>query len=169
MRNRYSAISKGYLDERSTYHIPSYYPGIDVRHFLGALGMSGLTSYASLHEIGKPQKGETIFVSSASGSVGQAVGQIAKAEGLRVIGSVGSDEKLRLIKEKLGFDDGFNYKTEKPSEALKRLAPNGVDIYYENVGGEQLEAAIDAMNWWGRISKLPFLGRSFFRAMLTVA
>jgi len=119
--------------------------------FLGALGMPGLTAYSSFYAIGKPKKGETIFVSAASGAVGQIVGQLAKHEGLRVVGSVGSQEKLDFITKTLGFDGGFNYKTEKPSEALERLAPDGVDIYYENVGGEQLDAALNAMNVFGRI------------------
>jgi NADPH-dependent curcumin reductase CurA len=123
----------------------------DVRDNIGALGMPGLTAYASLYEIGKPKKGETIFISSAAGAVGQIVGQIAKHESLKVIGSVGSDDKLNLILNKLSFDGGFNYKKEKPSEALKRLAPDGIDIYYENVGGEQLEAALANMNSFGRI------------------
>lgn len=81
------------------------------------------------------------------------MGQLAKHEGLTVIGSVGSDDKLKYITEDLKFDSGFNYKTEKPSEALSRLAPDGIDIYFENVGGEQLEAAINAMKQFGRISK----------------
>jgi len=123
----------------------------DIRHFLGALGTTGLTAYSSLSEIGKPKKGETIFVSAAAGAVGQIVGQLAKHEGLKVIGSVGSDDKLEFILNELGFDGGFNYKKEKPADALKRLAPGGVDIYYENVGGEHLEAALDAMNDFGRI------------------
>merc|ERR1712098_661859 len=123
---------------------------LDLKVFIGALGIPGLTAYSSLYEIGKPQKGETIFVSSAAGAVGQLVGQLAKHEGLRVIGSVGSDEKLQYIKS-LGFDDGFNYKSEKPLDALKRLAPEGIDIYYENVGGEQLQAAIECLNKHGRI------------------
>lgn len=123
----------------------------DIRVFLGPLGMPGLTAYSSLYEIGKPKKGETIFVSAASGAVGQLVGQLAKHEGMRVIGSVGSDEKLEYITKTLGFDGGFNYKTEKPADALARLAPEGLDIYYENVGGEHLEAALDAMNHFGRI------------------
>ncbi|KAJ5099947.1 NADP-dependent oxidoreductase RED1 [Penicillium argentinense] len=123
----------------------------DIRVFLGALGMSGLTAYSSLYAIGKPKKGETIFVSAASGAVGQTVGQIAKHEGLRVIGSVGSDEKLDFIIKELGFDGGFNYKKMKPADALARLAPEGVDIYYENVGGEHLEAALDAMKNFGRV------------------
>ncbi|PBP20308.1 NADP-dependent leukotriene B4 12-hydroxydehydrogenase [Diplocarpon rosae] len=102
-------------------------------------------------DIGKPKKGETIFVSAASGAVGQLVGQLAKHEGLRVIGSVGSDEKLDFIVNELKFDGAFNYKKEKPLDALRRLAPDGIDIYYENVGGEQLEAAIEVMNNFGRI------------------
>ena len=123
----------------------------DIRVFLGALGMPGLTAYSSLYEIGQPQKGETIFVSAASGAVGQLVGQLAKHEGLKVIGSVGSDEKLNYIINDLGFDGGFNYKKEKPADALARLAPNGIDIYYENVGGEHLEAALEAINNFGRV------------------
>ncbi|OJJ63839.1 hypothetical protein ASPSYDRAFT_141417 [Aspergillus sydowii CBS 593.65] len=123
----------------------------DIRVFLGALGMPGLTAYSSLYEIGQPKKGETIFVSAASGAVGQLVGQLAKHEGLKVIGSVGSDEKLDYIIKDLGFDGGFNYKKEKPADALARLAPNGIDIYYENVGGEHLEAALGALNNFGRV------------------
>jgi NADPH-dependent curcumin reductase CurA len=123
----------------------------DIRVFLGPLGMPGLTAYSSLYDIGKPKKGETIFVSAASGAVGQLVGQLAKHEGMRVIGSVGSDDKLEYITKTLGFDGGFNYKTEKPADALARLAPEGLDIYYENVGGEHLAAALDAMNDFGRV------------------
>lgn len=119
--------------------------------FVGQLGMSGLTAWSSLYKIGQPKKGETIFVSSAAGSVGQTVGQIAKHEGLRVIGSVGSDEKAEFITKELGFDGATNYKKESPADALKRLAPEGIDIYYENVGGETLEAAIDALKPFGRI------------------
>lgn len=124
---------------------------LDVKTFIGALGMPGLTAWSSFYAIGEPKKGETLFVSAASGAVGQLVGQLAKHEGLTVIGSVGDDKKLDFITKELGFDGGFNYKKEKPSEALARLAPKGVDIYYDNVGGEQLEAAIAAMNPFGRI------------------
>lgn len=125
--------------------------GLDLGLFVGQLGMPGLTAFSSLYEIGKPKRGETIFVSSAAGAVGQIVGQIAKHEGLRVIGSVGSDEKAEFITKELGFDAATNYKKESPAEALKRLAPEGIDIYYENVGGETLEAALGAMNTNGRI------------------
>jgi hypothetical protein len=119
--------------------------------FIGPLGMSGLTAYSSYYEIGKPVKGQTIFISAASGAVGQIVGQLAKHDGLTVIGSVGSQEKLDFIVKELGFDGGFNYKAEKPLDALKRLAPNGVDIYFDNVGAEQLDAAFEVMNDYGRI------------------
>jgi NADPH-dependent curcumin reductase CurA len=141
---------------------------LDPRIFIGALGMPGLTAWSSFYEIGEPKKGETIFISAASGAVGQLVGQLAKHEGLKVIGSVGSDDKLEYIIKELGFDSGFNYKKEKPSEALSRLAPEGLDIYYENVGGEQLEASINAMKPFGRISTYRSL--TIFRriTMLTI-
>ncbi len=126
---------------------------LDPKLFVGALGMPGLTAYSSFYAIGEPKKGETIFISAASGAVGQIVGQLAKHEGLKVIGSVGSDEKLAFIEKELGFDGGFNYKKEDPVKALQRLAPDGIDIYYENVGGEQLDAAIGALNLFGRISE----------------
>ncbi|KAF2638368.1 NAD(P)-binding protein [Massarina eburnea CBS 473.64] len=144
----YSVFDKGTLDQCTKLENPY---GLDAKHFIGALGMPGLTAWSSFYEIGQPKKGETIFISAASGAVGQLVGQLAKHEGLKVIGSVGDDKKLDFITKELKFDGGFNYKKEKPADALARLAPNGIDIYYENVGGEQLEAAIDAMNEFGRI------------------
>ena len=97
----------------------------DLRDYLGALAGPGITAYASLYEIGKPKKGETLFVSSAAGGVGQIAGQLAKREGLKVFGSVGTDEKLKFITEELGFDGGFNYKKESPAEGLERLIPDG--------------------------------------------
>lgn len=129
--------------------------GLDTVLFTGALGTAGLSAYASFYEIGKPQKGHTIFISAASGGVGQVVGQLAKMEGLKVIGSVGSDEKLKFIIDELGFDAGFNYKKENVSEALQRLAPEGLDIYYDNVGGETLDAALAVMKDFGRIGTYP--------------
>ncbi|KAJ5037407.1 uncharacterized protein L3040_007582 [Drepanopeziza brunnea f. sp. 'multigermtubi'] len=144
----YSALEKEALAAVRVIDNPY---NLDLKVFTGALGMPGLTAYSSLYEIGKPQKGETIFISAASGAVGQIVGQLAKHEGLRVIGSVGSDEKLDFIIDELKYDGGFNYKKENPLEALRRLAPDGIDIYYENVGGEQLEVALEVMNDFGRI------------------
>lgn len=129
--------------------------GLDPTIFLGALGMPGLTAYSSFYAIGKPVKGETIYISAASGAVGQIVGQLAKREGLVVIGSVGSDEKLKYITETLGFDGGFNHKKESPAKGLGRvlgeLGKEGIDIYYDNVGGETLDAALVVFNLFGRI------------------
>ena len=119
--------------------------------YISALGMPGLTAFSSIYEIGRPQAGETIFVSAAAGAVGQIVGQICRNEGLRVIGSVGTDEKLDLITDQLGFDAAFNYKKESTNDALERLAPDGIDIYYDNVGGEALETALKHMRKNGRI------------------
>lgn len=147
----YASVPGDIFQEKMIRHLSNPFGIEDLRVFLGALGMPGLTAYSSLYEIGKPKKGETLFVSAASGAVGQIVGQLAKHEGLKVVGSVGSDEKLNYILNDLGFDGGFNYKKEKPLDALKRLAPQGIDIYFDNVGGEQLEAALEVMNNWGRV------------------
>jgi NADPH-dependent curcumin reductase CurA len=106
--------------------------------------------FNSLFAIGKPKKGETLFVSAASGAVGQLVGQLGKEFGLRVVGAAGSDDKVDYLKT-IGFDDAFNYKTENISEALGRTCPDGIDLYFENVGGETLEAVITHMNVFGRI------------------
>lgn len=156
--SEYVIVPKARADKEETaggFSVLSNPLDLDPKIFLGALGMPGLTAYSSFYEIGKPKKGEVIFISAASGAVGQIVGQLAKREGMVVIGSVGSDAKLELIKDKLGFDGGFNYKTEKPEEALRRvlkqLGKEGVDVYYDNVGGEQLDAALAVMNNWGRV------------------
>ncbi|OTA98195.1 hypothetical protein M426DRAFT_326177 [Hypoxylon sp. CI-4A] len=145
---QYAAVTPEEL--QGAYKVENPY-NLDLDLFIAPLGMTGLTAFSSLYEIGKPKKGQTIFVSSAAGAVGSVVGQIAKREGLTVIGSVGSDEKLDYIINELGFDGGFNYKKEKPWDAIQRLAPNGIDIDYENVGGEQMEAVLNNMNQRGRI------------------
>ncbi|KAJ9603487.1 hypothetical protein H2200_012265 [Cladophialophora chaetospira] len=145
----YSVITHEMLDKALVRKVHEL-TNAPLSNWLSILGSTGLTAYSSLYKIGAPKAGETIFVSSAAGAVGLFVGQIAKIEGLKVIGSVGDDEKLRFIKEN-GFDDGFNYKKEKTADALKRLAPDGIDIYYDNVGGEQFEAALAAINNFGRI------------------
>ncbi|KAL8760840.1 MAG: hypothetical protein Q9184_002999 [Pyrenodesmia sp. 2 TL-2023] len=138
---------------------------LDLKLYLGALGMPGLIAYSSLYSIGEPKKGETIFISAASGAAGQVVGQLAKHGGLTVIGSVGSNEKLDFIRNDLQFDNGFNYEKEKAREALARLAPNGIDIYYENVGGELLEAALEVMTNHGRIGQWTYINRSSRRSV----
>ncbi|KAF1914358.1 hypothetical protein BDU57DRAFT_292606 [Ampelomyces quisqualis] len=144
----YSVFDQATVDQVTKLSNPY---NLDPKHFLGALGMPGLTAWSSFYEIGAPKKGETIYISAASGAVGQLVGQLAKHSGLTVIGSVGSAAKLSFVTASLGFDAAFNYKTESPADALARLAPRGVDIYYENVGGEHLEAALNAMNPFGRV------------------
>ncbi len=119
--------------------------------YLGVLGMTGLTAYLGLTEIGKPKKGETIVVSGAAGAVGSTVGQIAKIMGLRVVGIAGSDEKVELIKAKFGFNAGLNYKsTANLTKAIKDLCPDGVDIYFDNVGGEISEAVLYNINKFSR-------------------
>lgn len=120
-------------------------------YYLGVLGMPGMTAYVGLLDIGQPKEGETVFVSAASGAVGSVVGQLAKLMGCRVVGSVGSEAKVHVVRDELGFDAAFNYKETPPDRALAELAPDGIDIYFDNVGGDHLEAAIGAMNPFGRI------------------
>ena len=119
--------------------------------FLGVLGMTGLTAYTGLMEIGKPKKGETLVVSGAAGAVGSVVGQIGKILGLHVVGIAGSDEKVEMLKSKFGFDEGINYKTTKNmNEALAKACPNGIDVYFDNVGGEISEAVLFNINKFSR-------------------
>ncbi|KAG9446921.1 hypothetical protein H6P81_013049 [Aristolochia fimbriata] len=126
---------------------------IPLSNYTGILGMPGLTAYAGFHEVCSPKKGETVYVSAASGAVGQLVGQFAKFMGCYVVGSAGSKEKVDLLKEKFGFDDAFNYKEEQDlSAALKRCFPEGIDIYFENVGGRMLDAVLLNMKLFGRIA-----------------
>jgi NADPH-dependent curcumin reductase CurA len=117
---------------------------------LGVLGMPGFTAWYGLFVLGRPQQGETVLVSGAAGAVGSAAGQMARIAGCRVIGSAGSTEKLAWLRE-LGFDDVFNYREQSPREALAELAPDGIDIYFDNVGGDHLEAAIGALRTRGRV------------------
>lgn len=121
--------------------------------YLGVLGMPGLTAYAGLLKSAEFKPGDTVFVSGAAGAVGSLVGQLAKLKGAkRVIGSAGSAEKVRHLTEDLGFDAAFNYKDGPVAEQLHAAAPEGIDVYFDNVGGEHLEAAIDAINLHGRIA-----------------
>ncbi len=120
--------------------------------YLGTLGMPGMTAYVGLNRFGEPKEGETVFVSAASGAVGANVCQIAKMKGCRVIGSVGSDAKAEYLREECGVDSTINYRTcGDLTDALRAAAPDGVDVYFENVGGEHLQAALNAMNPFGRI------------------
>ena len=117
---------------------------------LGVLGMPGLTAWYGLFVLGEPKEGETVFVSGAAGAVGSAAGQMARIAGCRVVGSAGSPEKLEWLRE-LGFDEVFDYREQRPHAALGALAPEGIDIYFDNVGGDHLEAAIGALRTYGRI------------------
>jgi NADPH:quinone reductase len=121
-------------------------------YYLGILGMPGLTAYFGLMHIGKPISGETVVVSGAAGAVGIVVGQIAKLQGCRVIAIAGSDEKIKLLKEEFGFDEGINYKTSSDiKKAVADACPKGVDIYFDNVGGEISDAVIGKINFNARI------------------
>lgn len=120
--------------------------------YLGVLGMTGLTAYFGLTEIGKPRKGETIVVSGAAGAVGSSVGQIGKILGCRVIGIAGSDEKVAMLKSEFGFDEGINYNTTKDiGKEIAAVSPNGVDIYFDNVGGDISDAVHTNINRFGRV------------------
>lgn len=125
--------------------------GVDAETALCLFGLPGLTATQGLINIGKPQKGETIVVTGAAGSVGSIVGQLAKADGLRVIGVVGSDEKADWIVNDLGFDGAINYKTDDLATKLTELTPDGVDIFFENTGGAIQQHIIDRMNVHGRV------------------
>ncbi|TXL92404.1 NADP-dependent oxidoreductase [Streptomyces sp. IB2014 016-6] len=120
--------------------------------YLGVLGMPGLTAYAGLFEVASFKEGDAVFVSGAAGAVGSQVGQLARIKGAsRVIGSAGSDDKVKLLVEEYGFDAAFNYKSGgSVKEQLKEAAPDGIDVYFDNVGGEHLEAAISSFNLHGR-------------------
>jgi NADPH-dependent curcumin reductase CurA len=121
--------------------------------YLGVLGMTGMTAYAGLFVTAEFKPGDVVFVSSAAGAVGQVVGQLAKLNGAaRVIGSAGSADKVAYLTGELGFDAAFDYHDGPVQEQLKQAAPDGIDVYFDNVGGEHLEAAIGAMNLHGRIT-----------------
>lgn len=121
--------------------------------YLGVLGMTGLTAYAGLLRTAAFKAGDSVFVSGAAGAVGSQVGQIARLKGAgRVVGSAGSDEKVRLLLDEYGFDAAFNYKAGPVHEQLAQAAPDGVDVYFDNVGGDHLEAAIGSLNRGGRIA-----------------
>ncbi|WP_327376607.1 NADP-dependent oxidoreductase [Streptomyces sp. NBC_01216] len=119
--------------------------------YLGVLGMTGLTAYAGLFEVASFKEGDAVFVSGAAGAVGSQVGQMARLKGAsRVIGSAGSDEKVKLLVEEYGFDAAFNYKNGPVRDQLREAAPDGIDVYFDNVGGDHLEAAISSLNVHGR-------------------
>ena len=139
----YSTIDGGYPVD------PSIAP---ISTSLGVLGMPGLTAYAGLVDIADIKEGDTVFVSAAAGAVGSAAGQIARLRGCRVIGSAGSAEKVAWLTDELGFDAAFNYKDGPVRDALREHAPKGIDVYFDNVGGDHLSAALARMRLHGRIA-----------------
>ncbi|XP_061350642.1 NADP-dependent alkenal double bond reductase P2-like isoform X2 [Gastrolobium bilobum] len=133
-------------------HFKIEHTDVPLSYYTGILGMPGMTAYSGIFEVGSLKKGENVFVSAASGAVGQLVGQFSKLSGCYVVGSAGTKEKVDLLKNKFGFDGGFNYKEEPDlNEALKRHFPEGIDVYFENVGGKTLDAVLLNMRIHGRI------------------
>jgi hypothetical protein len=127
--------------------------GLPSSSYLGVLGMPGLTAYAGLFQVAGFKAAETVFVSGAAGAVGSLVGQFARLRGAaRVVGSAGSPAKLRFLTEELGFDAAFDYHDGPVRELLRQAAPHGIDVYFDNVGGEHLEAAIDSLTVHGRVA-----------------
>jgi NADPH-dependent curcumin reductase CurA len=125
--------------------------GIDPTAALSVFGVTGMTAYFGLLEVGRPVEGETVLVSGAAGATGSVVGQIAKIKGCRVVGIAGSDEKCAWLTDELGFDAAINYKTEDVAAAIRAACPDGVDVFFDNVGGDILEAAIANLALRGRI------------------
>src|SRR5690348_4043314 len=136
--------------------IPSI-PFVSDTLFLGALGMTGITAYFGMTEIGKPQKGETLVVSAAAGATGSVAGQIGKIHGCRVVGIAGTEEKCKWLLDELGFDAAINYKHPDWKEQLAAATPKGVDIDYENVGGDIMNAVLERMNLHGRVIVCGFI------------
>jgi hypothetical protein len=127
--------------------------GIPLSTYLGVLGPTGLTAYFGLLDVGRPKAGDTVLVSAAAGAVGSVVGQIAKMQGCRVVGMAGTDDKCRWLEEDLGFDAVINYKQCGDYEAAIRVAcPDGVDVYFDNVGGEIFDAALLCLNKFARVA-----------------
>lgn len=141
----YSVVQEG--QARRVPHIA----GVPLTAHMSVLGATGLTAYFGLMDIGKPEPGETVVVSAAAGAVGSIVGQLAKLRGCRVIGIAGGAEKCRWLTQELGFDGAIDYRSEDVGAALARLAPNGVDINFENVGGAVMNAVMAHMNTFSRM------------------
>ncbi|XP_055297766.1 prostaglandin reductase 1-like [Sitodiplosis mosellana] len=142
--------------EKGGNHIPPYIvepiANIPLSQRLASLGMTGLSAYFGLIELCAPKANETIVISGAAGAVGSIVGQIGKILNCRVVGVAGSAEKCRWLKEELNFDAAIDYKNENIEEALQRLAPNGIDVYFDNVGGELSSIVMSQMNEFGRVA-----------------
>ncbi len=137
-------------EARAFHKIPSI-PFVSDSAFLGVLGINGLTAYFGMTDIAKPQKGETLVVSAAAGATGSIAGQIGRIHGCRVVGIAGSDEKCQWLTDDLGFDAAINYKHPDWKDKLAAATPKGIDIDFENVGGEVLNAVLGRMNLFGRV------------------
>ncbi|AHK34159.1 leukotriene B4 12-hydroxydehydrogenase/15-oxo-prostaglandin 13-reductase [Rhodococcus opacus PD630] len=137
--------------DASAFRVVEEIPGISISAYLGILGLTGLTAYVGLVHIAHLKPGDSVFISGAAGAVGTAAGQIARLEGAsRVIGSAGSAEKVALLTDRYGYDAAFDYKQAPVREQLRGLAGDGIDVYFDNVGGDHLEAALDVMRNGGR-------------------
>lgn len=137
----YTIIKKEVLDKSGFRKVPDV--DLPLSYYLGALGMPGMTAYAGLKRIAEPKEGEQAFVDSAAGAVGQVVGQLLKhVYNCRVAGSAGTKEKVDLLKE-LGYDEAFNYKEVDVKEAMQKALPNGIDVHWENVGGQFMDHALE--------------------------
>ncbi|WP_102028599.1 NADP-dependent oxidoreductase [Salirhabdus sp. Marseille-P4669] len=142
---RYNAIDAKYVRKVDSTFAP-------LSSYLSVLGLTGLTAYFGLLDIGQPKEGETVVVSGAAGAVGMVVGQIAKIKGARVVGIAGSSSKIKYLEEELGFDATVNYKeVDNVRRALKEACPSGIDVYFDNVGGPISDAAISLLNDYARI------------------
>jgi len=165
------AVSKGKLVSKVD---PAAAP---LARWVGGLGMPGWTAYFGLLDVGQPKAGETVVVSAASGAVGSVVGQIARIKGCRAVGIAGGADKCRYVRDTLGFDDCIDYKAGGLAEKLAAACPQGIDVYFESVGGEILDAVLPLMNLFGRIpvcglissynAQGPTPGPVNFRAVLT--
>jgi NADPH-dependent curcumin reductase CurA len=122
------------------------------QHYLGPLGGMGLTAYAGLFDVAGLREDDVVWVSAAAGAVGSLAAQFAKLRGHRVIGSAGSDKKVRYLLEDLGLDAAFNHRTDRVGELVRATAPEGIDVYFDCVGGDHLEAALGALRRWGRVA-----------------
>lgn len=128
------------------------YPGkLDLPVFIGTLGMPGMTAYFGILEVGKIKEGDTVLVSAAAGAVGSIVGQIAKIKGCKVVGIAGGKEKCDYVVNELGFDGCIDYKNESVKRGIKKECPNGIDVYFDNVGGDILDSALIFINKYARI------------------
>jgi NADPH-dependent curcumin reductase CurA len=133
--------------------------GVELVDALSLFGSTGVTAYFGLLDVGKPEAGETLVVSGAAGGVGSIVGQIGKIVGCHVVGIAGTKEKCSWVVDELGFDACIDYRTENVADALRTTCPNGIDVYFDNVGGDILDAALQGMNDFGRIVACGMISR----------